>query len=371
MSNLNISNAVASNMTNVFTATAIAPLNTEGATGVDETTYTNTKWKDHWGVFNEHPELKSAVIMRAIWDVGKGYIADAETTVILDHISGWGKDTFEEILFNMDICRYVGRDSYAHIIWDDKEERNFPLNVKALDPGSIKIVVDENGILKRYEQVSKVPGKANKEFKPYEIFHLSNNRLADQIHGISVIESLDKTLLADIESFDNTRKTMNRQAKPFIIFHWKTDDTAKVNEMKARIDALRNLGEDLHLPDENDVVKWEVVQVNVSETILAWRQDITNRFYRALGMPLVLFGAQGSTESGGKMEVFAHENVWEHGQRYIENQVWQQLNLKINLIPPQSMGQNLATDESKDMSQSGMPQGLEMQPGDTTPGAGE
>lgn len=105
MSNLNISNAVASNMTNVFTATAIAPLNTEGATGVDETTYTNTKWKDHWGVFNEHPELKSAVIMRAIWDVGKGYIADAETTVILDHISGWGKDTFEEILFNMDICR--------------------------------------------------------------------------------------------------------------------------------------------------------------------------------------------------------------------------------------------------------------------------
>lgn len=371
MSNLNISNAVASNMAG-WTETSIANKSTDGATGVDETTYQNNEWSKQWGYFNEHPELKSAIIMRAIWDVGKGYEADPEVKVILDHISGWGKDTFEEILFNLDVDKYVGRDSFAHIIWDDKEKRNFPMNIKVLDPSSIKIIVDENGILIRYEQVSKVPGKANKEFKPYEIFHLSNNRLADQIHGISVIESLDKTLLADLESFDNTRKIMNRQAKPFIIFHWKTDDIAKVNEMKARIDALRNLGEDLHLPDENDVVKWEVVTVNVSETILAWRQDITNRFYRALGMPLVLFGAQGSTESGGKMEVFAHENVWEHGQRSIENQVWQQLHLRINLIPPQSMAQGLATDTAKDQSANGMPQGLEMgQPQDTTPGAGE
>jgi len=307
--------------------------------------------------------------MKGIWDVGKGYTADPETTVILDHITGWGKDTFQDLLFNLDVCRYVGRDSFAHIIRD--KESGELINLKVLDPSSIKICVDENGILTKYIQVSKVAGRADKEFKPNEIFHLSNNRLADQIHGISVIESMDKTLLADLESFDNVRKTMNRQAKPFIIFKWKTDDETKIANMKARIDALRNLGEDLHLPDEDDVLGWEVVQVNVSETILAWRQDVTNRFYRALGLPLILFGAQGSTESGGKMEYYAHEQVFEHEQRYIENQVWQQLNLKINLIPPQSMAQGLAADENKDQSASGMPQGLEMQPGDITPGAGE
>jgi hypothetical protein len=38
--------------------------------------------------------------MRAIWTVGKKIEADPETTVILDHISGWGKDTFRNILKN-------------------------------------------------------------------------------------------------------------------------------------------------------------------------------------------------------------------------------------------------------------------------------
>lgn len=363
MGTLDISRAVATDMTNAFTEASIDTKSTDGVSDTKETTYTNDKWSSHWGSFNEHPELKSAILMKAIWDVGKGYDADPETKVILDHISGWGKDSFEDVLFNMDVCRYIGRDSFAEIIRD--KDSGILINLKPLDPSSIKIVVNEKGIIKRYEQISKVK-IPNKIFQPEDIFHLSNNRLADQIHGISVIESLDKTILAEIESFDNLKKVMNRQAKPFIIFKWKTDDTAKINEMKTRIDTLRNLGEDLHLPDENDTVSWEVVQVSVSAIVLQWRQDITNKFYRALGLPLIIFGAQGSTESGGKMEYLAHEQVFEHEQKYLEKQIWNQLNLKIDLIPPTTLLENLQTDEKKDANQ-----GLEIQPQDMTAGAGE
>ena len=78
-------------------------------------------------------------------------------------------------------------------------------------------------------------------------------------------------------------------------------------------------------------------------------------------MPLVIFGAANSTESGSKMEYFAHEQVFEHDQRYLEEQVWRQLRVKIDLTPPTSMAPGLAQDTMKD----GMDQQMDMQPSDT------
>jgi len=365
---LDISKATTSNMENVVENYEVAALNTDGISQLTETKYTNTMWSTHWGYFNTHPELKSAILMKAIWDVGKGFETDAYTKVILDHITGMGKDTFEDILFNMDVCRYVGRDSFAEIM---RDEGGTLINLKPLDPGSIRMIFNSKGILIRYEQFNKLAkGQVLHKFKPNEIFHLSNNRLADQIHGISVIESLDGTLLAEMESFTDTKQLMHRQVKPFIIFKLKTDDTTKIDELVSKIDVLRNKGEDLYIPDDEDILSYEVVQVNPSAMILNWRTEVTNKFYRALGLPLILFGSANSTESGGKMEYFAHEQVFEHSQRYLEKQIWNQLHLKINLIPPQSMAQNLATDAGKDQSASGLPQGLETQPADTTAGVG-
>lgn len=366
MGTLDITKSIASDMTNTFTATAITPLETDGVSGGKTTEYTNNEWSTLWAFFNDHPELKSAMLMKVIWDVGKGYIADKSFQPILDKINGMGKDSFDDILFNMDLCRYVGRDSFAEIIRNPKT--GTLVNLKVLDPSSIKIYLDDSGIIDHYEQISKTGEKGHTEFKPQDIFHLTCDRLADQVHGISKIESLSDTLLADIESFADGKKLMHQQARPFIIFKWKTDDLAKITTMKARIDTLRNLGEDLHIPDDNGDISHEVVQVNPSTAFLSWRQDVVNRIYRALGMPLVLFGASGSTESGGKMEVFAHQNVWAREQRYIETQVWNQLAIKIKLVPPDSLGQNLANDEAKDQSASGQPQGLEQQPQDTAIG---
>jgi len=369
MAKLDFSSAVSTDMENKVVDASVATLSTEGVSDQKETEYVNSEWTQQWGYFNAHPELKSAILMKTTWDVGKGYTADPETSVILDHISGMGKDTFEDVLFNADLVRYVGRDSFAEII---RAEDGTLLNLKPLDPSSISIIIDGKGIIKRYEQFNKLGPKkeAIHTFKPDEIFHLSNNRLADQMHGISVIESLDKTLLAEIESFEDVKKVMHRQAKPFIIFKIKSDDPDKIDPLIAKVDAIRNKGEDLFIPDDENILSYEVVQVNVGEIILAWRQEITNKFYRALGMPLVLFGAQGSTESGSKMEYTAHEQVFEREQRYLERQVWNQLGLKIDLVSPVSLIENLQTDERKDMSASGVPQGMEFQRGDMMAGAG-
>ena len=364
MTNLNINNAVSSNLANAFPSNEdyVYSMNTDGSSGQKETYYQNSKWSKFWGYFNQHADLKSAILMKAIWDVGKGYSCDISTKTILDHVTGMGKETFKDVLFNMDVCRFIGRDSFAEII---RSKKGTLINLKPLDPSSIRIVVDEAGILLRYEQVSKISGKTIK-FKPNEIFHLSNNRLADQIHGISVIEGLDKTMLADIESFDAAQLLMKKVAKPFIIFRLKTDDQVKINTMANKIDKILATGENLYIPDDENILSYEVVQIPMQAAIFTYQQNLTNRFYRALGLPLIIFGASGSTESGSKMEYFAHEQVFAQDQRYLESQVLNQLALEIKLISPTSMAPEMAQDTAKDGSE-----GTNIQPSDTTAGVGK
>lgn len=366
MAILDINRASSSNMENVVEDYEVAALNTDGIGNQDETEWVNSKWSTYWGYFNAHPELKNAILMKAIWNVGKGYTTDPETMVTLDHIQGWGKDTFQDILFNLEVIRRVGGDSFAEII---RADDGTILNLKPLDPASIKIIVNRQGIIKRYEQIQKLPnkGKGVIKFKPEDILHLCNNRLADQIHGISDIESLEPTILAELENFTDIKKVMHRQAKPFIIFKLKTDDQTTVDALVSKVDTLRNKGEDLFIPDDENILSYEVVQVNLSQVIMEWRNDIRKKFYRTIGLPeLIPSGGGESTESGGKVGYLAFEQIVEKDQSFIEGQIWAQLQLKINLTPPATLARELQKDNAKDANQ-----GLEFQPADTTAGVGQ
>lgn len=363
--NLDISRHTTSDMTNKVDNWAVNPMQTDGIGDQDETEWINNEWTTQWGYFNQIPELKSAILMKAIWDVGKGFQTSPENQAILNHISGWGKDTFEDILFNMVVTMRVGGDSYAEIVRDD--DTGEIINLKPLDPSTIKIIVNGQGIIKRYEQISKHGGKGgNKKFKPSDILHFSHNRLADQIHGISDIKSLELVIKAEAESFEDMMKINHRQLMPFIIFKLKTDDQTKIDQIVNTIDSkVINKRENLYIPDDENIVSFEIVQVSVSQIVMEWRTSLTNKFYRALGLPLVLFGSSNSTESGGKMEVHAHEQVFEYDQKKIERQLFEQLGILIDLISPTKLLQDLQTDQSKDANQ-----GFEIQPNDLTAGRG-
>ena len=357
-----LANTATSNLTTAVANVTVSAMNTDGATGADESTWQNTYWSTYWGYFNSIPELKSALLMKATWDVGKGYTCDPETKVILDHVTGWGKDTFQDILFNMDLISRLAGDAYAEIIRDKKT--GLLLNLKVLDPGSIKIVTDNKGIIKRYEQTNRVANQSLK-FEPKDIFHISHNRLADQIHGISDITSMENTILAELENFTDLKKIMHRQARPMIVFKLGTDDPSKINAFVAKMDAAVNKGENIYVPDDKNTFAYEVVKIDLSPMIMNWREDIRNKFYRSLGLPLIVFGNAGTTESGGKIEYLAHEQVFSHDQMFLEEQVWNQLYLKIKLNSPVSLLENLKADQKKDSAQ-----GLEIQPNDVTAGSG-
>ena len=364
MGNLDINKTQMSDLTNQVSQYEVTPLNVETPQDLEETAYTIKRASEYWGWFNTHPDLQSAFVMKGIWDVGKGYTADPETMAILDHINGNGKQSFRDILFSMDIATNLYGEAYAEIIRD--KDSGELINLKLLNPANMRTIYGKRGEIKRYEQFGNIKDKSLtfNTWKPDEILTFSNmGGICGKMGGISKIEAMENTLKADMESFDDVRKVMHSQAIPLILWKLKTDDTATITDFVNKINRARALGgENLFIPDDESIVTHELVEVNLSQTIFEWRNDIRNKFYRVLGMPQIVFGSSQSTESGGKVEMMAHENVFEFGQSYIEEQIWQQLYLKINLISPTSILSDLQTDQAKDTGQMGMNQ-TEMKPG--------
>src|SRR3990167_7091268 len=261
MTNLDIGNATLSDMTNRVKDYKVAAEVLDAATGQKETEYMNAFWSIYWGYFNSHPDLKSAILMKAVWIVGKGWNADPFTTVILDHISGWGKDTLDDIIFNMLVQKIINGDAYSEKIGDKD--------------------------------------------------HVENS-----LH----------------------------------MFKIKTDIPSKIDEFVKKMDEALNKGENIYIPDDENTISYEVVQVNVGSIVMDWRNDIRNKFYRTIGLPQIVPGAgEQSTESESKVIYFAFEQIVKRDQLLIEKQIWNQLQLKIKLTPPTSLMQDLQVDSQKDL----------------------
>jgi len=362
MGNLDITKTQQSDFTNQVSEYEVDPLNVREATNLDETVWTNDRASIQWAWFNSNPDLKSALVMKAIWDVGKGYTADPETMVLLDHIKGNGKQSFRDILFSMEIMKRIYGDAFAEIIRDKETEEI--INLKLLNPANIRVVFNKFGDIIRYEQFNKPNDTKPTTWEPDQILHFINMSMCAQIHGISEIDVLEPTLKADEESFADVRKVMHNQAIPMILWKLKTDDTTVITSFVAKVNAARALGgENLFIPDDDNIVTHELVEINLSQAIFEWRNDIRNKFYRNIGLPQIIPGAGGQgTESESKVIYTAYGNIVENDQKYVEEQIWNQLYKKIDLIAPESLIPQLQSDTRKDTGQMGVTAG-EMSPG--------
>ncbi|KKL22042.1 hypothetical protein LCGC14_2439400 [marine sediment metagenome] len=184
-----IDSMVASTSISEVTAFSVDSQSTDGPTDQKETIWMDENWDDYLGYYKDEktPEITSVIDTGANWVAGKGYEADEETTMLLDTIRGNGFDTFNSIMENGERTKELGGNFYAEIVRDDED--NF-INLKPLDPLVMKHVANPQGIIIRFEQISKVPGGVTKKFKPEQIFYLPRNRIADEIHGTGDIESI-------------------------------------------------------------------------------------------------------------------------------------------------------------------------------------
>ncbi len=332
---------------NTIESFSVAPEDTEGASGNGETRFQNNEWTQQLAYLKKIPEIKKAIWARAVWTIGKGYDTDPQTEMLLATIKGNGKDTFTKILKNMWVTKRTGGDAYAEIIRDDEDNL---INVKPLNPGMMVVVQDERGIIVRYEQTSRIKGKSPKKFTPDKMFHLSNDRIADEGLGTSDIEAVEEIIKTRNEASTDYREVLHDNVRPRWKFKLKTDDPTEIAAYKTKMDAVTKT-KSANIYEPFDVSESELIVVAPNATLdpKSWIQDQNGYFYQTVGTPQIIVGGSGEfTEATAKIVYIAWEQDVADDQLELAEEVESQLNLIITPIVPASIENELLSDSAKD-----------------------
>ena len=312
-----------------------------------ETWWDYPKSSQYLGYYKEIPELKSAIHVLTQRVCGLGWEADARVTAILEGVIGWGEDSLQSVCQNLLTQKKVFGDAFAEIIRTDDGTL---INLKPLYPGDMSVVVNDQGLIVRYEQRSRNPKAIPKKFRPEQILHLVNDRIANEIHGISVIESLKIYIDFYNELLSDERKIRHRELALGVLEVDTDDDVKTAKAKKAYQDAV-NKGEVLVLPKGGAELK---DNPNTPRDRLQLMQFVINQFYQVVGTPKVLVTSEGFTEAGGKAGLLAFEPTEIAEKQEMENDLWNQVAIRVKFTrTPSLLGEAIGT-EQKNAGQTGI-----------------
>ena len=316
--------------------------------GTDEETYwTNPYWPVYLGYLKTIPEYRQAVRSLAIWACGKGWVtALPENEVQLERIRGWGEDTFDAIMQDMIVVKKTNGDAFAEIIRNDKGTF---INLKKLNPSRVRIAVNRKGIITGYD-VQQVDGKYQR-FNVDEIFHISNDRIANEIHGISVLESCKWLIDWKNEIMSDMRRLMHRSS--LIVIYVDMDNTTKLSTVKTQWETALKNGTAVILPGKKGI-DFEVEHIEIPDTA-SWMnvlQYVDNYFYEILGVSKIITGGvSGTTEANAKMGYLSFEQPYMTEQRLLEQDIWNQLGIRITFNRPASISSTMQMSEQANTGQ--------------------
>lgn len=335
----------------------VSPVSPDGAMDQKETFWDNTNFTKYFGNYKNIAKIKNAINVYATWVLGKGYQTDNGTQIKLKNINGWGEDTFNSILWNMLVTKKLNGDSYAQIIRNPKT--GTLLNLKPLNPQYMRHVVNKGNRIIRYEYNSGSLAK----FKPEEILHLCNDRVVNEIHGVSAVEAVQWNIEATEECKRAHRKMQLRNGVVRVI-EVDTDNVTKLNLLKAEWKDAIEKGDVMILPKGVAEAKDWHGQLDTNGVLL-WLKYLDDDFYTSIGVPRVIMGGEsGQTEAGAKVSYLTFEPTYTRETTELEADLWNQLAIKITFNKPVSMMDNMQEDEAKNTSQTGF------QPNDTTANSG-
>jgi len=321
---------------------------TEGINADGETYSYNNDFSKWYGYYKTIPEVKKPIDNYATWVLGRGYTTDTASQVLLDNIMGVGGESFLDILWNgMVVKKFNGR-SYTQIIKDG----DLIINLKPLDPASMKTVFGRDGLILRHEQISKIPGNKPKKFKPNEMFYLVNDRVADNNAGTSVIEACEWIILARNEAMADWKRISHRST--IRVLYVDENDKTRLANLKAQYANSKENDEVLILTCKKGDAEFQDLTLPPVESFLAWIRYLENAFYKAIGFPKSLTGdAEGIPESGGKMAYFNHMPIYNKEVTELEADIFNQLGIEIKFNRQDSLTDNMQTQEGKNNAQTG------------------
>jgi len=357
MSEMDVTSSVASDLTTQVTDYSVDPQNTDGPTDQKETHWMNTEYAQYLGYYKSIPELAAVVDAKAAWTVGLGFIADKDTTFILERIRGINGESFDTIMENMVRTQEIGGDSYAEIIRDEQRDL---LNLKPLDPEVMRHVANKEGMLTFFDQMAKAgKGKKNKvehRFKINEIFYLPRNRVGDEIHGNCMTQRLANIILARNEAMEDQKEVFHRFVKPRWIIKLSTDQPTEIATEKAKWDKANEDGENMYIPMGSVEVEQMAISPNSTLNPQTWIDNLNSYFYEAANCPKIIVGGSGGfTDAAVKVAYVAYEQNIKAKSRVISKQIGLQLGMDVKFKFPASLINDLLSDASKDGQESENP----------------
>jgi len=331
--------------------TGETPTDFRRAIAAAEQDYPGTSYYPNWskwfGYYRDVAELQAVINTKATYTIGRGYKAEERVKKLLDSIRGFGKDTFNNIMWNMIVCYTAGGDSFAEIIRDKKGRLR---NIKPINPGSMVIHTTPKGIIEKYSQCVSYSGKYKYvDFRPEDIFHLPWNRIGDEPHGRSTIEKLQWLVDARNEAQKDIRIVFHRYVKPLLITEADTDDEEEIAALKIKLDKAVELMENLIIP--KGTVSVERVSIPQYSTLdpLPWLKFLQTYFIMAEGVPEVVLGfGQETTEASSKILWLGWQQNVDNNQRFLEEQIKAQLKLDVEYDPPADLEPAMKEDVRKE-----------------------
>ena len=340
--------------------TSVASVQLDSPLDSQETTWDSPDFSKWMGYYKKNPQLNQSIKQLATWTAGKGWKAEnTATEVLLKRITGWGEDSFQSIMENMIIMKKINGDAFAEII---RSKKGTLINLKPLNPSSIRIVVNKQGLISRYEELNS-QRKTKRTFQPQDIFHICNDRVGDEIHGESVVAVCEPVILRIEEASADYQRILHRST--IRVLYVDDDDIAVLQQLATQYKDAIEKGEVLILPGKKTDMELENVNVPNLQPFLDWIRYQENFFYQAVGVPRTMASPEGATEASSKVGFLIFEPVYTKEQTLLEGDLWNQLGMKVTFNRPPSLQDNVQTDEAKNTSQTGF------QPNDVQAGVGE
>ena len=311
-----------------------------------------SKWH---GIYRTIPEMRSTIDIWCRWVINRDFKFENENQKkITERITGNGKDTFKKILYNMKRVSKICGDAHAEIILD---KANRLINLKPLNSGSIKTIANKRGIIIRYEQLDNKNNVIH-TWTPEQIFHVINERIADEIHGIPEPEKLIRIIKWRHQSMSDISVVFHRYVKPLLQINADTDDVTELNALKVKFDNATKYMENIIIP-KGAVESTERISIPQFSTLdpLPWILLLRDYFVLSSGVPDIILGHSRETSlAAGKLNYLAFKEKIEQEQEDYEEDIYMQLGIKIKFKAPKEIdiemgnkaGTNLRTTKTSD-----------------------
>jgi len=300
------------------------------------------KAPENFGYQFNHPQVASPLNAICTWAFRQGWTSeDKQMEVILPKIDGNGKETFDNIIWNHGNVKLGHGDSFCDIIRNDNGTL---VNMINISPERVKTVFKSTRIV-RYEVWD---GKKWVKKNVNEIFHSISKKLGDSMRGTGQIQSNKNVNDAMIEAFNDERLIKHRD-KALGIVYYKTNNEGKIKYANTQIaNAVKN-GEMVGLPD--DTAKIEPYPSKSSEDRQNWLTYVENLGYQTGGTPRSMVTSDGTSEVGGINGHLIFEPIYGAEQQDMENELWQQVGIKIKFNRPPSLAPKTQENAEKNTGQ--------------------